>query len=311
LAWSTSFAASKDLMNHLGVFLAPAIGYTTSGIFSLLLLIRRGQLRSVFSLPKNYLWICGGLFVLYMLALYVAVGLSPEPKEMVEVSILNYLWPGLTLVFSIPILKNRWRPFILIPGVLIAFLGIYFTMLGDVEQSLAGVVVAGGRFLDKAMTHKFIFSLGLVAAVTWALYSNLVRKFAANVKGDAVVLFLLVSGLCFWGCWGLQEAGVIFQSTVKPHILFDGKTALEMLYVILIPSLAAYTAWEYGMRKGQATLITTVSYFTPLMSAMISCFWFDLQVTWTLVAGCVLVIVGASLSKFGVIEAEKVAEEGK
>ena len=147
--------------------------------------------RKVARLPRQYVLGCGGLFVVYTVCLYGAIGLAGGREQVLEVGVINYLWPGLTLVLSVPILHKR------------AGLGL---ILGAV-LGFAGVVLAawpagapdGPGLAGHLRANAWPFLLALVGAVTWALYSNLSRRWAERAEGQAVPLFLLATGAVMAG----------------------------------------------------------------------------------------------------------------
>jgi drug/metabolite transporter (DMT)-like permease len=69
------------------------------------------------------LWGCGSLFVLYTTLLYLAVGAAGTRQQVLEIGILNYLWPALTIVLSLFLLDHHacWG---LVPGTLLSVLGV-------------------------------------------------------------------------------------------------------------------------------------------------------------------------------------------
>jgi len=285
LFWGTTIAFSRSLTEQLGPLTAASWIYMLSGIWGCIYLINKpGGIKKTFQLPVLYLIGCGTLFIFYMVCLYLAVGLAFSREQVIEVSIINYLWPGLTLIFSIPILNKKGK-IILIPGIVIAFVGFY---LATVNSGMFSWEAFKGNFQVSYLPYLLAF----MAAITWGLYSNLVRRWAGHAEGGAVPLFLLVTGLV------LTTIRFMFseESYWTPRVI------VELLYMSVFPTFLAYIFWDRAMRKGKIILVVSLSYFTPLLSIVISSLYLQVLIKSTLWIACGLVIAGAVICKFSIID---------
>ena len=129
------------------------------------------------------------------------------------------------------------------------------------------------------------FGLGLLAAVTWALYSTLSRRWGTPESGGAVQLFLLATGLAF-GVLGLIQGGG------GP---WSGRAVAEVAALAVATSLA-YFFWDVAMRRGDLVLVTAWSYLTPLLSTAVSCLLLGVVPGLTLWLGCLAVVAGSFVS---------------
>jgi drug/metabolite transporter (DMT)-like permease len=285
LFWGTTIAFSRSLTEQLGPLTTASWIYMLSGVWGCIYLMNKpGGIKKIFQLPILYLICCGILFIFYMVCLYLAVGLAVSREQVIEVSIINYLWPGLTLIFSLPILHKKGKV-ILIPGIVIAFAGFY---LATVQSGMFSWEVFKGNFQVSYLPYLLAF----MAAIIWGLYSNLVRRWAGHTEGGAVPLFLLITGLV------LITIRFIFpeESYWTPHVI------VELLYMSIFPTFLAYTFWDRAMRKGNIILVASLSYFTPLLSIIISSFYLQVIIKPTLWIACGLVIAGAVICKFSIID---------
>ncbi|MCJ7656838.1 MAG: aromatic amino acid DMT transporter YddG, partial [Candidatus Atribacteria bacterium] len=270
---------------QLGPLTAASWIYMLSGVWGCIYLINKpGGIKKTFQLPILYLIGCGTLFIFYMVCLYLAVGLAFSREQVIEVSIINYLWPGLTLIFSLPILHKKGK-IILIPGIVIAFAGFY---LATMQSGMFSWEVFKGNFQVSYLPYLLAF----MAAIIWGLYSNLVRRWAGHSEGGAVPLFLLITGLV------LTAIRFMFpeESYWTPRVI------VELLYMSVFPTFLAYTFWDRAMRKGKIILVVSLSYFTPLLSIVISSLYLRVVIKSTLWIACGLVIVGAVICKFSIID---------
>lgn len=232
-------------------------------------------------MPRLYLFGCGGLFTLYMICLYLAIGAATSPAQVVVVGLINYLWPGLSLAFSVPLLRKKARPLLPV-GILTALAGIVLASwqpgVNLADSLRAGT---GGQYL-----------LALVAAVAWGLYSVLSRVWAGDHSEGAVPLFLLSSGLAL-------ALGRAFHPETSTWSLPVG---LILVYMIIFPAMLAYSFWESAMRRGRIILVTALSNFTPLLSTVISVTVLRAPAPAALWLGALLVFTGAAISKFSIPE---------
>ena len=186
LFWSTSIALGRSLTEKLGSLTAIALINLAGGVWgSAVQILHRKSRASIFNFPGLYLLGCGSLYVLYQASLYIALGLARTHSQVLEVGLLNYLWPMLTLVSTVWIFKLKFRVW-LIPGVLMAITGVLLAT--SQNQDLSWV-----SFANNFGQNSVPYILGLVAAISWALYSTLSRKWAGDRPGNAVPLFMLAS----------------------------------------------------------------------------------------------------------------------
>ncbi len=283
LLWSTTIALVRSLSEQIGPITTAAAVYLIGGSLGLIRLFSRESVFQKFrKLSARYLIGCGFLFILYMLALYLAVGRANNRQQVLEVGLINYLWPTFTLVFSLLILGKKARP-LLLPGTLFALLGIFLVIGQEVS-------VSWDSFVLNFYSNPVAYSLGLIAAFSWALYSNLTRRWAGNGEGG-VEIFIPATGIVFFifrilnpekGSWTLQAAG-------------------EAVFLGLV-TFVAYLLWDHAMREGDVVLVAAFSYLTPLFSTLISCFYLGIQATLSIWIGCLLIVAGSILSWISISE---------
>jgi drug/metabolite transporter (DMT)-like permease len=80
------------------------------------------------------------------------------------------------------------------------------------------------------------------------------------------------------------------------------RVVVELLYMSIFPTFVAYFLWDRAMRKGKIILVVSLSHFTPLLSIIISSLYLQVAVKANLWIACGLVIVGAVICKFSIID---------
>lgn len=282
VVWSSVIAFSRSLTEQLGTFTSGAIVYLAGGVLALAIMLWRYKgLAWVREMPPRYLWLCGGLFVAYEISLYLAIGTAANRQQVLEVGLINYLWIGFTFAFAVPILRKQAR-WTLIVGIAVALAGVAIAMLPQ-DYSLA-------ELRGNLLQHDAPYALALGCAVSWGLYSNLSRKYAAHTTASAVPLFFLATGLSL----------LIIRLFVSEYSRFSASSLLELLYVIVFPTALGYIFWDIAMRKGNLILIASLSYGIPLASTIISSVVLQATITPNLWLACLLVIAGAAVCRFSV-----------
>jgi drug/metabolite transporter (DMT)-like permease len=276
--WSTTFAFARSLSEQVGPLTAGAAVHLVGGGACLLHLRLSGKaLPGWLALPRWYLFGCGSLFVFYTAAIYLAVGLAADREQVLEIALVNYLWPTLTILLSLALLRNRGN-FWLLPGTALALVGVFLVMT-------QGAPVSWMSFGEHLRKNPAAYLLALAAAVSWALYSNLTRRWAVAGSGGAVEWFLIAAGLVLLG----------LRVLVSEPTGWGLRPVAEMLGLAAATALA-YLLWDLAMRKGNLLLVVAMSYFTPLFSTVLSCAYLKVSPGSRLWLGCILLVCGSFLT---------------
>lgn len=186
--------------------------------------------------PRLLLLGIAGIFGYHFL-LFMALRMAPP----IAANLLNYLWP-LAIVVLAPVF---------LPGTLIQRQHIIGVVLGFSGAALiitqAGIAFSGQDLMG--------YAFALLAAFTWASYSLLSKRFA-KVSSYNVGLYCLLSSLLSW------SAHLALEQT--PSLTMNDWGLL--IAAGLGPMGIAFYAWDAAMKKGDARIIGTLSYFTPLLS---------------------------------------------
>ncbi len=278
ILWSTTVAIIRSITEQVGPLTGAASVYLFGGIVSLGASLR-SENRTIWirGLSLHYLLGCGILFLLYMLALYLAIGLAGDRHQVLEIGLVNYLWPALTLLFSLLLLKKRARLWF-IPGTVLALLGVYLVLTQEGSISWTS-------FSRNLKSNPLAYALAGLAALSWGLYSNLTRRWGGPSEGGAVPWFMLATGFVLFVLCLLRPEGSIWSVRAAAEILFMG-----------LATSVAYIFWDLAMRKGEMVLVAACSYFIPLFSTLVSCLYFGITAGTKLWIGCVLIILGSLIS---------------
>ena len=278
LLWSTTIALARSLSEQVGPITAAASVFLTGGVLCAGYLLWRGHpLRRACELPRRYLLCCGLLFAFYTSALFVAIGLAVNRHQVIELGLLNYLWPALTILFSLLLLgkKASWW---LAPATLLALAGVVLVLTSDGAISWASISRGIG-------SNPVAYLLALLAAVSWALYSALTRRWAGKSGSGAVPFFIVATGLA------LLALRLLFPE--------DGSWTVQAVAEAVglgVVTVLAYVCWDIAMRKGDVVLVAACAYLTPFLSTLVTCVYLGSRPGPVLWLGCGLIVAGSFLS---------------
>ncbi len=290
--WSTNIAFSRSVTEKTGALNAGFFIMLGGGIFLLILLLliyRKAFFQKVAGLPLSYYYKVGIYLVAYMVLFYIAVGEAASREAVITVGIINYLWPGLVFLFSVPILKNKARYGLLFLGILAGFGGTTAAVLSGAQLSVAELTLA-------FRGNVFPYLCAFIAALLWGFYSNITKKF--QVKEDIVVLPLLFL---------LSAMVILLIQLLKgetPHLELAGSQYWEFAYIVIFPVSLAYLSWESAMKRGKKELIAAMSYAIPVVSTLISGYYLGVPIGFGFGLAALLVVIGALLCKWSIISAE-------
>lgn len=246
-------------------FQLTAVTFAIGGLS--LLLIRPGAIKAMRQPLPVWLLGVGGLFG-YHFCYFFALRNAPP----VEAGLINYLWPLLIVVFSalLPGERLRWQH---IAGCALALTG-------------AVLVVTRGQGLGFDAQYTIGYATALCAAVIWAAYSVLSRRFA-GVSSDAIAGFCLVTAILAAICH------LLLEQTVWPTNLWQWAALIGLG---LGPVGLAFYVWDIGVKRGDIQVLGAASYSAPLLSTLILILTGYATYSHVILIACLLITAGAVLA---------------
>lgn len=288
LMWSTTIAFFRSASEKNGTLDTAFFVMLCSGVFLLAVLAvvyKKELLGKITRLRFSYMYKAGSFLVVYLVLIYIAIGEAATREAVVVVGIINYLWPGLGLLFSVLLLKTKARTGGLVLGVLVAFAGTTTAILKGHGLSMAEIKAA---VAENFLPYIFV----LLAAVCWAIYSNLTRKY--QEKEDVVALPILF----------LATAAVIFVIQLlngeMPRLELSGSQYLEFGYIVIFPTAISYLFWDKAMKHGSKDFVLALSYFIPLASTLISGLYLNVPIGVEFWLASLLVVAGAAVCQWSI-----------
>lgn len=267
--WSSVVGLIRSVSEGLGPIGGAAMIYSVSAVF-LLVALGVPKWRSF---PRPYLIVGSLLFVSYEICLSLSLGYANTRLQAIEVGMINYLWPCFTVLMALA-LNGQQAKWWLLAGLLLSLFGIGWIMSGEGGWSPA-------QMLANVRSNPLSYGLAFSGAVIWALYCNLTKKIAQGSNG--VVLFIVLTALALWLKYAFSsESGMQFSACVIVTLLCAG-----------VAMGAGYAAWNVGILHGNMTLLATVSYFTPVLSAVFAALVLHTSLTVNFWQGVAMVTLGS------------------
>ena len=248
LQWSAIVGLLKKISFSIGADLAVTCMYSFSAVI-LLLIFRIPNLKLI---PKPYLIFATLLFVVYELCFSYAIALAQSARQAIEISLVNYLWPSMTIIALILFKEVKFNPFVII-GLAVSLGGIVLIQTGNGHFSWTTI-------FSNIQQNPVSDLLAFAGALLWSLYCVITRKYSQG--HNPIALFFLVITIVLWAKMLLLHGIPEFPS-IEPDIL------IYMLLLSVVTALG-YAAWNIGIIQGNIAILVALSYFSPIFSTLIS-----------------------------------------
>jgi len=267
--WGTTFLAIRIAVEELPPLFAAAARFFTAGILLYAFMRFRGAVAPTPRQWRNLSIVALFLFVAEYAPLFWAEKFVPSGV----VSVLAATIPIMTLIAEAAILREKH----LRPGAIIA------TLIG-----FSGVAILLLRGQDR--TFGLLPCVAVLAgSVGWTLGSVFNRSMdlpkSRPVTAGATMML---------GGIGLFALSAGFgEMHPFPHISLRAAGAL--LYLIVLGSLVAFTAFVWLIGHMSASRVSSYAYVNPIIAVAIGYFWAGEPVTPRIIAGTALVLISVFL----------------
>ncbi|OTG79710.1 EamA family transporter [Acinetobacter sp. ANC 5054] len=271
LQWSSIVGLLKKISFNIGPDLAVLFMYTFSAVI-LLLLFRIPNLKQI---PRHYLIFATVLFVIYELCFSYAIALAQTAQQAIEISLVNYLWPSLTILALILFKELKFNILVII-GLCISLGGIILIQTGNGSFNWQTVFA-------NIQSNPISYILAFMGASLWALYCVITKKYSHG--HNPISFFFLMITVVLW-----LKTLILHGVPNIPEI--DLTTGMYMLIVSTVTALG-YAAWNVGIIRGNITILVTLSYFSPIFSSVISMMILQTPLSMSFWHGAILVTLGS------------------
>lgn len=273
LMWAAMLGLIRQVTERLGAELGITLIYSLS---TLLLL-------AIFGLPnfkrmsKTYLLVGSTLFVVYEMCYSFAIGYAQTAQQAIEVSVVNYLWPSLTMLALVAFkqLKFHWM---LLVGMSISISGLVYIQLGGEGFSF-------DQIFANAMSNPLSYGLAFIGALLWSIYCAFTRRY--GTQENPIAFFFGLVSLALW-------IKLLLIGYDLSAISWSGSNVFYLIAAALSLGLG-YGAWNVGMLHGNVATLVASSYFSPVIAAFIAMLILGQSLSVTFWQGACLVTLGSIL----------------
>lgn len=269
--WSSIVGLIKSVSDGVGPVAGAALIYSASAV----ILAFTVGLPKLNAFPRAYLVLGSTLFVLYEICLSLSLGFTHTPQQAIEVGMVNYLWPGMTIGLTVLVYRQKVS-LLMIPGLLLAVVGICCVLAADRGLSWHDMS-------KNVMDNPLSFGLALCGAMIWAIYCVVTKKMAQGCNG--ITLFFALTALALW---------LLFLLSPQPLVAPSLRTWIYLAFAALAMG-GGYAAWNTGILHGNVTLLAAASYFIPVLSALLAAVMLKTPLSFSFWQGTAMVSVGSLL----------------
>ncbi|MCK9423709.1 MAG: DMT family transporter [Bacteroidales bacterium] len=274
VCWSTIGSAFKITLRYLDpLSLLFYSSFVASGVLLMILIIQKKLylLRAVNGreiLFSAFLGLLNPFF--YYVVLLKAYDLLPAQVA----GTLNYIWPLMLVLLSIPLLKQKISPWSVV-AILISFFGII-------------VISTHGQFSSLHFSHPLGIALALFSAVFWALY------WIFNIKDQREAVSKLFLNFCFGFFYT-----AIAMLTRGEFILPDFAGLAGAVYIGFFEMGITFVLWFNALKFSSTTAkVSNLIYLSPFISLIIIHFIVGETIFFSTVIGLVFIVSGIILQQY-------------
>ncbi|ENM5827578.1 aromatic amino acid DMT transporter YddG [Vibrio metoecus] len=269
LLWGSLMGLTRRVAEEFSPIGGAALIYSVSTLF---LLVTMGIPR-LKSHSTRYVLIGGVLFVSYEICLALALGMANDRLQAIEMSVINYLWPALTVLIAV-LMSQRSVSVWVYPSVALAFIGVAWTIVADQGISVADL---SGRIA----TNPMVYAMAFIGAIIWAIYCNVTQRLAQGQ--NAIVLFFGATAATLWLQYAVSN---------EPTLEFTWSNVTILLLAGVVMG-SGYALWNVAILRGNMLLLATLSYFTPVISTLFSSMILGVVLGLSFWQGVVMVTLGS------------------
>ncbi|MDR6549917.1 drug/metabolite transporter (DMT)-like permease [Paenibacillus qinlingensis] len=264
---------SKLVLNQLDsyqvLFYMYGIGVV---IFAVIILIKtRGTIFPTWTLSEWMLVLACGVFTFLYDFLYLK---SLELIPAVEASMLNYLFPIFIVIFAIPIHKEKLNCY----KILSMIMGLLGTIL----------LITKGNFTNFSFTNLEGDLLAISAAVSWGLFTNLVKKNKKDMLMSTFVITLVA--------WLLAIVGMLVYSQGKLLQMVD---FYGVLWLCLSNIVFGFFLYFRALKYSSASLIASFTFFAPFVTLVFIMLLLGERLTWMDGLSAILILFSVPVQRVG------------
>jgi drug/metabolite transporter (DMT)-like permease len=271
LFWSTigsAFKLTLDFLNYTQILLFASF---VAVVFLGSMLLINGRWAGLKQLTLKEVGLSAVMGLLNPFAYYLILLKAYSLLQAQEAVALNYIWPMILVLLSIPVLKQRIT-LLNIFALIISFFGTL-------------VIATGGRLSTLTFTNPLGTGLALVSALFWASYWLLNMK----DKRETTEKLFLNFGFGFF-------YALIYTIVTKQWIWPGFEGSLGVIYIGLFEMGITFVIWLKALKYAENTAkVSNLVYLSPFISLFFVNIFLGEKILWSTIAGLSLIIGGILL----------------
>ena len=272
--WSTVATAFKLALNHLEPIQLVFYSTLFSVIVLFLITLIQGKLGLIKSFSKSDLVRCAFLGLLNPCLYYIILFKGYDVLPAQEAMVINFSWPIMIVILSIPILKQKID--------IKSFLSIVVCYIGVV------VIASKGNLLSMQFESPLGVSYILITTVIWSLF----WLFNTKNSNDSVVslFFIFLFSLPF-----ILIISYYTDSFVIPSL----KGVIGSAYIGLFEMGVSVVLWQLALKTSTTvSRVASLVFITPFLSLLILHFVLKEDILVSTIFGVILICLGLILQKY-------------
>ncbi len=273
LIWSTMAAVVKSTLADIPNLEVLTVSSVFGSAFLLAMNIRSGAVRRfrTYGLRDLGTMCALGFLGMFLYSWLYFYGISQLTSQ--EACILNYLWPGMLVLFSCLILREKMT-WLKTAALVCSFAGIVILSTGGGEQ-------AAGQRLPGTLAC-------IAAAACYGLFCVLNKKRAFD------------QNLMMTVCWAtVAVCGLILGPLTESWVPIRGWQWAAILWLGVAVHAVAYLLWALGLQgTGNTASVANLAFLTPLLSVGLSALVLGERLRPQAAAALVLILGGILLQSF-------------
>jgi len=273
LLWSTVASAFKLSLRYSDVLPLLLYASIVSAVFlfCLLLFLRKLSLLTTLA-GKDYLR-CALLGFLNPFLYYLVLFKAYSTLRAQEALTLNFLWPIMLVLLSIPLLKQRIKSKSVL-AILISFAGVF-------------IISCRGDILGFRFTRATGVLLAVGSSVIWALF------WIYNVKDRRDEIVRLFLNFAFGSCF-IFVSMLLFSKPKVPSF----NAILGAIYIGLFEMGITFLVWLKALKSSKTTAyVANLIYLVPFLSIVVIHFVVGEQIFFSTIIGLIFIVTGIIIHK--------------
>jgi drug/metabolite transporter (DMT)-like permease len=287
ILWGTTWVASKMGVHELPALQMASIRQFIGGSCFLLFFI--GYKKLPLPTTKQF----GYIILLAILMFVGANGLSTWSLNYIPTglsSLIGALYPlSVVLIEIIFYKKNNATP--------LTFLGMFLGIIG------VGFVFYENAFQIKSTIFFYGLALSITAMLCWSFATVFISR--SKMKLNAYYS----AGLqMFVGSFFLFAVALLTKQTV-PFASIPLKAWWVIAYLVIAGSIIAFIAFIYSLKVLPPAISSLYAYINPLVAMVVAYFVINEKLTWNILWGAIITLIGVYLVNYSIKRNDKKAIE--